>query len=93
MHITGGGFVENIPRILPEGLGAHLDRSTWEEQPIFGLLRTLGNLSDADMVRTFNCGLGLVFIVPESDAEAVAAVVPGARVVGRVTSEAGVVVK
>ena len=93
VHITGGGFTENIPRVLPEGLGVELDRSRWEEHGIFGLLRRLGGLDDADMYRTFNCGLGLVVVVPAEQAQAAAAALPEARVVGRVTSTPGVVVR
>ena len=55
-HITGGGIVGNVPRMLPAGLGAVLDRGTWEIPPIFGEIRRLGNVSDREMVRVFNPG-------------------------------------
>lgn len=64
-HITGGGLVENVPRILPEGLGVVIDRSTWQPQPVFGLMQKLGNLGDHEMLRTFNMGVGLVIVAPE----------------------------
>lgn len=67
-HITGGGLVENIPRCLPEGLGAVLDRSAWEVPPVFSLLQSLGDVPDYEMVQTFNMGLGLVLVVPEKEA-------------------------
>jgi phosphoribosylformylglycinamidine cyclo-ligase len=67
-HITGGGLVENIPRCLPEGLGAVLDRTAWEAPPVFSLLQSLGDVPDNEMVRTFNMGLGLMLIVPEKEA-------------------------
>jgi len=64
-HITGGGLTDNIPRVLPDGLGVLLDSSSWELPPIFHLLQEQGELSWADMRRTFNCGIGLVAIVPK----------------------------
>jgi len=63
-HITGGGLVENVPRILPEGLGALIDRRTWTPQPIFTLMQTIGNIEDLEMHRTFNMGVGLVIVAP-----------------------------
>ena len=66
-HITGGGFLENIPRILPEGVSVEINRGTWPELPIFGLMQKLGNVSDHEMFRTFNMGIGMVLIcAPES---------------------------
>lgn len=63
-HITGGGLLENVPRILPAGLGAVVDRATWKPQPIFALMQRLGNVDEAEMFRTFNMGVGLVVIGP-----------------------------
>lgn len=63
-HITGGGLVENVPRIVPEGLGPVIDRASWTPQPIFSLMQKLGQLSNAEMLRTFNMGVGLVIIAP-----------------------------
>lgn len=68
-HITGGGLVENVPRVLPEGLAAVLERSRWAEPPIFAWLKAAGNIADAEMHRTFNCGTGMVVIVSADDAE------------------------
>jgi len=62
-HITGGGLVENIPRVLPEGCGAELDSSTWRRPPIFDVIRELGEVPMDEMYRTFNMGLGLVLMV------------------------------
>lgn len=59
-HITGGGFLENIPRILPEGVSVEINRGSWPEPPIFGLMQRLGNVSDTEMFRTFNMGIGMV---------------------------------
>lgn len=63
-HITGGGLVENVPRILPEGLGVVIDRSTWKPQPVFLLMQRIGNIDDHEMYRTFNMGVGLVLVGP-----------------------------
>jgi phosphoribosylformylglycinamidine cyclo-ligase len=65
-HITGGGFLENIPRILPEGIGVEINRGTWPELPVFGVMQKLGNVSDREMFRTFNMGIGMVVICPPS---------------------------
>jgi phosphoribosylformylglycinamidine cyclo-ligase len=69
VHITGGGFQENIPRILPEGLAAKVEMGTWDIPPIFKLLQKWGNVADLEMFRTFNMGLGLVLAVPEDAAD------------------------
>ena len=65
-HITGGGLTENIPRVLPEGLGARLERSAWPSLPVFEWLEKCG-VGAEEMFRTFNCGIGMVAIV-EPDA-------------------------
>ena len=62
-HITGGGLTDNIPRILPRGLGVQIDSSAWPTQPIFDLLKKLGNVPEEDHRRTFNLGVGMVFVV------------------------------
>ncbi len=62
VHITGGGFLENIPRILPEGASVEINRGTWPELPIFGMMQELGNVSVQEMFRTFNMGIGMVVI-------------------------------
>ena len=63
-HITGGGLTENLPRILPRGLAAHVDLSAWDPPPLFTHLKALGNLETDEMFRTFNMGIGLVAVVP-----------------------------
>ena len=68
-HITGGGFFENIPRMLPKGLGARILQSAIPKQPIFDLIQQRGNISGHDMFNTFNMGLGMVLAVPENQAE------------------------
>lgn len=66
-HITGGGLIDNVPRILPEQCKVVIDTSSWEPQPVFKYLKKAGNLSDREMLRTFNNGLGLVIVVSEQD--------------------------
>ena len=61
-HITGGGLTENIPRVLPDKLAAHIDVSTWDFPPVFSWLKEHGNLDNVDIARTFNCGIGMVVI-------------------------------
>lgn len=68
-HITGGGFLENIPRVLPEGVNVEVDYGSWPIPPIFGLMQRDGNITNNDMFRTFNMGIGMVVIVPQEQAE------------------------
>jgi phosphoribosylformylglycinamidine cyclo-ligase len=89
-HITGGGIVENLARILPEGLGARLDRGAWTEQPIFGLLQRQAGLTDDDLFATFNMGLGMILAVAPDHAEPAAAHGP---VVGRIEPGSGVTIR
>jgi len=84
-HITGGGFLENIPRILPEGVGVEIERGTWPELPIFGVMQRLGNVSDHEMFRTFNMGIGMVVICSPSDAESLSSST-GALAIGKVVA-------
>ncbi|XP_030605207.1 trifunctional purine biosynthetic protein adenosine-3 [Archocentrus centrarchus] len=70
-HITGGGLLENIPRVLPQGLAADLDASQWSIPPVFSWLHKEGSLSEEEMARTFNCGLGAVLVVAPVDAQRV----------------------
>jgi phosphoribosylformylglycinamidine cyclo-ligase len=68
-HITGGGLLENIPRVLPERVSAILEVSSWERPPIFNWLQQHGNITDAEMYRTFNCGVGMVVCVAATEAD------------------------
>ncbi|MBL8122612.1 MAG: phosphoribosylformylglycinamidine cyclo-ligase [Blastocatellia bacterium] len=88
-HITGGGFLENIPRILPDGVTVEINRGTWTELPIFGLMQKLGNVSDQEMFRTFNMGIGMVVICAEASAETMIGQVNCFRI-GRTTTGKGV---
>ena len=67
-HITGGGIVENIPRVIPDHLRAEIRRDSWQLPPIFEWLQAKGRVDDAEMHRVFNCGIGLVLIVPADEA-------------------------
>lgn len=67
-HITGGGLPENIPRVLPEGTSAVIDTASWSLPPVFQWLQHAGNIEDAEMYRTFNCGIGMIVCVPEDQA-------------------------
>jgi phosphoribosylformylglycinamidine cyclo-ligase len=69
-HITGGGLLENPPRVIPEGLGLRFDRRAWPEPPVFELLRRVGEVPESEMLRTFNLGLGLVVTVAPAQADA-----------------------
>jgi phosphoribosylformylglycinamidine cyclo-ligase len=66
-HITGGGLLENIPRILPTGLHAHVDADSWEQPRLMAFLQAQGNIEPEEMARTFNCGVGMAIVVAEAD--------------------------
>lgn len=69
-HITGGGITENLPRVLRSGLQAQINLSTWRRPPIFNWLQKQGNISEAEMLKTFNCGIGMIICVsPQNEAE------------------------
>jgi len=72
-HITGGGFPDNIPRVLPKGLGAEIDLSRVPVLPVFRWLAGAGNVAQSEMLRTFNCGIGMIAVVAASEADAVEA--------------------
>ena len=73
-HITGGGLSENPPRVLPPGVVAEIDRARWPLPPVFQWLQQAGNILDAEMLRTFNCGIGLVVVVHARDAKRAVAI-------------------
>ena len=86
-HVTGGGLRDNVPRMLPEGLGAHFDSSTWTVPPIFTLLQELSNIDEDEMYHVFNMGLGMVVACDAENAEEVCSLAPDARVVGEVVRD------
>lgn len=69
-HITGGGLTDNIPRVLPQGLGVRLDPRAWQRDPVWKWIQQSGAITDAEMHRTFNCGIGMVLLVPPQGAGA-----------------------
>ena len=89
-HITGGGLLENIPRILPENTSVEIKRGTWEEPGIFGVMKALGNVEDNEMFRTFNMGIGMAIVCSETDKESILSHIKGlgeeCNEIGRVTS-------
>ena len=85
-HITGGGFLENIPRILPDGVSVEIKRGTWPEPPIFGVMQKLGNVSDNEMFRTFNMGIGMMVVCSDDNAPSIQQEVGNCRLVGKVVT-------
>src|SRR3989344_2103280 len=73
-HITGGGLIENIPRILPKVLDAEITKGSWPTLPIFSFIQKIGNVSEEEMYTAFNMGIGLVLVVPESEKEKIEAI-------------------
>jgi phosphoribosylformylglycinamidine cyclo-ligase len=76
-HITGGGLLENIPRVLPEGLAAHLQKGSWPQTELFAWLQQTAGIDDIEMNRTFNNGIGMVVVIAAEQAEACAATLRG----------------
>ena len=70
-HITGGGLTDNVPRILPEGSAVEIDKGSWPVLPIFKLMQEIGNVSETEMYRTFNMGVGMVVVTSAQDRAAV----------------------
>ena len=93
-HITGGGLTENLPRVLPEGLGAEIDLDAWGLPPVFRWLAESGGMSEAELLKTFNSGIGMIAVVDPAQAKAVAARLAEAgenvQPLGRVTQGRGV---
>jgi len=88
-HITGGGFLENIPRILPDGVSVEINRGTWPELPIFGVMQRLGNVSDHEMFRTFNMGIGMIMVCFASEKANVISHLSECREIGNVVAGSG----
>ncbi|MCR9155822.1 MAG: phosphoribosylformylglycinamidine cyclo-ligase [Rhodobacteraceae bacterium] len=87
-HITGGGLTENLPRVLPEGMGAEIDLGAWDLPPVFKWLAATGGMAEAELLKTFNCGIGMIVSVAADRADAVTAVLEDA---GETVSRIGVV--
>ena len=95
-HITGGGFYENIPRSIPEGLGAEIEKSSVRILPIFDLIKKTGNISERDMFNTFNMGVGMCVVVAREDADRAVEILKAsgedAYIMGEVVSGEGVTI-
>ena len=93
-HITGGGLTENLPRALPAGLGADIDLDAWQRLPVFNWLIGQAGLEQAEALKTFNCGIGMIAVCAEADVVAVEAALSGEGIapvrIGRVTRGSGV---
>jgi phosphoribosylformylglycinamidine cyclo-ligase len=82
-HITGGGFTDNIPRVLPADVGVHIDRSTWKTPAIFELIQEWGHVDEMEMYRVFNMGIGMVLVVAPEQVNLALNVLKKAVVIGR----------
>jgi phosphoribosylformylglycinamidine cyclo-ligase len=92
-HITGGGFTENIPRVLPKNIGVEVDCGAWEVLPVFKWLAEIGNIKQEEMLRTFNCGVGMVLVADAQDASEIIKIIEAhgenATIVGKVIPQNG----
>lgn len=88
-HITGGGLVGNLPRILPQGLAAHLHVGSWSIPPIFDLIKKQGNVEEKEMYRVFNMGVGMALFCSLEKVDQLMAALPEARLVGEVVEQKG----
>ena len=86
-HITGGGLVDNIPRVLPEGLGVRLNQESWTVPPVFRLIQDRGNVDAAEMYRVFNMGVGMAIACAPDDVSGLIGKLPGAKVIGEVVKQ------
>ena len=93
-HVTGGGLTENLPRVLPDGLGATIDLSAWSPPPVFGWLAQTGGIARGEMLKTFNCGIGMVVVCARDRVEELETLLAGEgeRVtpIGEVTAGTGI---
>jgi len=83
-HITGGGFVGNIPRILPEGVAAHIEKDSWDILPIFRLIQKEGDLKEMEMYQVFNMGIGIIIICSPQQVARIVSILPQAKVIGEI---------
>jgi phosphoribosylformylglycinamidine cyclo-ligase len=88
-HITGGGLVDNLPRCLPDGLSAQLDSSSWQVPPIFRLVQEKGDVSESEMYRVFNMGVGMALICSEENTPVLQSKLPQAKRIGKLVKQTG----
>ncbi len=83
-HITGGGFIGNIPRVLPQGVAAHLHKDTWDIQPIFKMIQEKGDIEEAEMYRVFNMGIGMTIVCSPQQVVKIVSILLQAKVIGEI---------
>jgi phosphoribosylformylglycinamidine cyclo-ligase len=83
-HITGGGFAGNIPRVLPQGVAAHLHKDSWDIPPIFKLIQEKGDIEEAEMYRVFNMGIGMTIVCSPQQVAKIISILPQAKVIGEI---------
>jgi phosphoribosylformylglycinamidine cyclo-ligase len=83
-HITGGGFVGNIPRMLPEGVAARIRKDSWGILPIFKLIQKEGNIEEKEMYQVFNMGIGITVVCSPQEVARIASILPEAKVIGQI---------
>ncbi len=88
-HITGGGLIGNVPRVLPEGLAARFDSQSWAVPPVFQLIRQRGNVDRDEMYRVFNMGIGMVLICSPDKVNQITQALPEAKVIGKIVKQVG----
>ena len=88
-HITGGGLIDNVPRVLPNGVAARFHSQAWSTPPIFQLIQQRGNVAQEEMYRVFNMGIGMVLICSPDDVSQLIQALPEAKVIGEVVKQAG----
>jgi phosphoribosylformylglycinamidine cyclo-ligase len=83
-HITGGGFIGNLPRTLPKSVAAVVDKSSWEVPPLFQLIQKTGNIDNAEMYRVFNMGIGMILICDPADSAGLLKKLPDSNIIGEI---------
>jgi phosphoribosylformylglycinamidine cyclo-ligase len=93
-HITGGGLTENLPRVLPENLGAEINLDAWDMPGVFKWMADIGSMAEPEMLKTFNCGVGMILVVSADQADSLKSLLNDAGEtvyeMGRVTAGAGI---
>jgi phosphoribosylformylglycinamidine cyclo-ligase len=83
-HITGGGFAGNIPRMLPDGVAAHIRKDSWDIPPIFRLIEKEGNIAEEEMYQVFNMGIGMTIVCSPQEPIRILSILPEAKVIGEI---------
>ena len=96
VNITGGSFYDNLSRVIPKGLGARIDRNLWKVPEIFRIAQKAGNISDHEMYKTFNMGVGMVVVLEKSHVRSAQKILRGFKLnswaIGKITKQNGVIV-